>query len=72
MKDISLDERIIATKVWEEFSEHMKDSFISGWAGDKIPNEYLKYSTLTGLYADGKKMRDVYDFMKVERQKEKK
>jgi hypothetical protein len=68
MSDISLEERIIASKAWEEFSEHMKDLFVRGWTGDKIPEKYLKYSILASLYAEGKKMREVYDFMKAEQQ----
>ena len=69
MNDISLEEHTIAEKAWEEFSRYMKDSFIRGWTGDKIPEKYLKYSTMVDLYANGKKMREVHDFMKVEQQK---
>lgn len=71
MNDISLEEHTIAEKAWEEFSRYMKDSFIRGWTGDKMPVKYLKYSTMADLYADGKKMRDVYEDMRTE-QKEKK
>lgn len=72
MNDISLEERTIAEETWEEFSRHMKDSFIRGWTGDKIPEKYLKYSIMADLYADGRTMRKVYEAMKAEQQKEKK
>ena len=68
MNDISLEERTIAEKAWEGFSRYIKDLFIRGWTGDKIPEDYLKYSSLMKFYTDGKKMRRVYDFMKAKQE----